>query len=98
MSFKVKLRYRWNKLRFYLSFLLLAFYLTLGGFLLFTDEWSSMLPKGRVWVGIILIVFGGIRFYIAYRRFINKRLKIRNKTESKLENSAEEKLNDSINV
>lgn len=77
MSFKIKLKYYWNRLRFYLSFLLLAFYLTIGILFLFTDTWKDLLPKGRGLIGIVLVLFGVLRFYIAYRRYINKLLRIK---------------------
>lgn len=76
MSFRIKLKYSWNRLRFYLSFLLLGFYLTIGCMFLFTDTWIDLLPKGRSIIGIVLILFGSLRFYIAYRRYINKILRI----------------------
>jgi cytochrome c biogenesis protein CcdA len=72
MSYKRKIRHSWNKLRFYLSFLLLAFYLCIGGTFLFTETWSDLIPKNRVLIGIVLILFGALRFYVAYRRYINK--------------------------
>ena len=43
---------------------------------LFTDTWIDLLPKGRSIIGIVLILFGSLRFYIAYRRYINKILRI----------------------
>lgn len=83
MSFKLKLKHSWNRLRFYLSFLLFAFYLTIGFMFLFTDTWIDLLPKGRSVVGIVLIFFGTLRFYIAYRRYINKLLRIKTSIELK---------------
>ena len=76
MSFKVTLKYSWNKLRFYLSFLLLAFYLSIAFAFFFTNAWVDLLPKGRVVIGIVLFLFGILRFYVAYRRYINKKRKI----------------------
>lgn len=100
MGFKIKLRKGWSRLRFYLSFLLLAFYITLGCFLIFTDEWHSMLPKGRLWVGIALIIFGCLRFYVAYRRYVNRiiRIKMKTKLKEKPEVNHEEQSKESINV
>lgn len=89
MSFRIKLKYSWNKLRFYLSFLLLGFYLTIGILFLFTDTWVDLLPKGRTIIGIALILFGALRFYIAYRRYINKLMRIKTKVESKETANAE---------
>ncbi len=89
MSFRIKLKYSWNKLRFYLSFLLFAFYLTIGVMFLFTDTWIDLLPKGRVIIGSVLILFGTLRFYVAYRRYINKLVKINTKIESKETANAE---------
>lgn len=89
MSFRIKLKYSWNKLRFYLSFLLFAFYLTIGVMFLFTDTWIDLLPKGRGIIGSVLILFGALRFYVAYRRYINKVMKINTKIESKETANAE---------
>jgi TRAP-type C4-dicarboxylate transport system permease small subunit len=98
MAFKGKLRKGWSRLRFYLSFLLLAFYISLGCMLIFTDEWSTMLPKARIWVGIILILFGCLRFYIAYRRYVNRIIRMKMKKEPEITTDKEEQSNDSINV
>lgn len=89
MSFRIKLKYSWNKLRFYLSFLLFAFYLTIGIMFLFTDTWVDLMPKGRSIIGIVLILFGALRFYVAYRRYINKLIRIKTKIESKETANAE---------
>jgi cytochrome c biogenesis protein CcdA len=69
MKFKAFL----NNIRFYSSFLLLAFYIIVGILFLFTDTWEDLLPKSRFAIGIILILFGSIRFYIAFRRYLNKK-------------------------
>ena len=90
MSFKIKLKYSWNRLRFYLSFLLFAFYLTIGIMFLFTDTWIDLMPKGRSIIGIVLILFGALRFYIAYRRYINKVLRIKSVVEAKESPKVEE--------
>jgi uncharacterized membrane protein YidH (DUF202 family) len=70
MIFKIK--HVWNKIRLYLSFLLFAFYLVIGFLLLFSDIWSNFLIKGREIIGLALVLFGVLRFYIAYRRYKNK--------------------------
>ena len=70
MIFTVK--HVWNKIRWYLSFLLFAFYLVIGSLLLFTDTWSNILNKGREIVGLALILYSVLRFYIAYRRYRRK--------------------------
>jgi cytochrome c biogenesis protein CcdA len=75
----IKWLHNWNKLRFYFSFLLLAFYLVVGGLFLFTNQWADLLPKGRYITGIILTLFGILRFYIAYKRYANRQLKIKEK-------------------
>ena len=72
MSFKKN----YNRIRFYLSFLLLAFYAVVGILFLFTDTWADLLPKSRFAIGIILILFGILRFYIAYRRYVNKNIRL----------------------
>ncbi|MCX6295031.1 MAG: hypothetical protein NTX97_03015 [Bacteroidetes bacterium] len=83
MSFRLKFIYSWNRLRFYLSFLLLAFYLIVGSFFLFGNTWKELLPKGRETVGLVLILFGAFRFYIAYRRYKNKLTRIEIAIKSK---------------
>lgn len=90
MSFRIKLKYSWNRLRFYLSFLLFAFYLTIGIIFLFTDTWVDLMPKGRSIIGIVLILFGALRFYIAYRRYINKLVRIKTSIEEKQPTPTEE--------
>ena len=76
MSKKFKLKTSMNKLRFYLSFLLLGFYLTVGCIFIFSDVWADLLPSGRYVTGIILILFGVLRFYVSYKRYQNKNLHI----------------------
>jgi uncharacterized membrane protein YidH (DUF202 family) len=65
-----------NKSRFYASFLLLAFYIIIGILFLFTGIWEDLLPKSRFAIGIVLILFGTFRFYVAYRRYVNKKSKL----------------------
>ena len=72
MNFKITIKHIWNKLRLYLSFLLFIFYLIIGILFLFTDTWVDFLSKGRVIIGIVLILFGIVRLYIAYRRYADK--------------------------
>jgi cytochrome c biogenesis protein CcdA len=79
MSFRVF----YNRLRFYSGFILLAFYLTVGILFLFTDVWADLLPKGRFLIGIILILWGILRFYVAYRRYINKALRLTTLSKTK---------------
>jgi|GEM_PF-1790590 cytochrome c biogenesis protein CcdA len=76
MSTKLKIRRFLNRTRFYFSFLLLAFYLVVGFLFLFTEIWSDLLPKARFTIGIILVLFGILRFYVAYRRFASKKNRI----------------------
>lgn len=77
------IHHSWNKLRLYLSFLLLVFYLIVGFLFLFSDIWVNILPKGREIVGIILVLFAVLRFYIAYRRYKSKHIKIQELKEQK---------------
>lgn len=77
-------------MRFYWGFVLLAFYLVVGVLFLFTDTWADLLPKSRFPIGIILILFGILRFYIGYRRFTGKAGRIRLKEEEKNKNAATE--------
>jgi hypothetical protein len=74
-----------NRVRFYLSFLLLGFYLTVGFMFLFTEVWADLVPKGRYLIGLLLIVFGVLRFYVAYRRFDNKNIDFKEKDDVKQE-------------
>lgn len=91
MSTRQKVRHFWNRLRFYLSFLLLGFYLTIGFLFLFTDTWQDLLPKGRSMIGLVIILFGILRFYVAYRRYINKLLRIKLVLEKQKETKEEPK-------
>lgn len=77
MNFKVILHIVWNKLRLYLSFFLLAFYLIVGCLFLFSDIWVNILPEGREIVGAVLLAFATLRFFVAYRRYKHKQDKIR---------------------
>ena len=72
MKTKIKIKQGWNIFLFYFSFLLLFFYLILGFLFLFTNMWIDFLPKGRGLIGLFLVLFGILRFYIAYRRYKNK--------------------------
>ena len=57
---------------------------------LFTDTWIDLLPKGRSIIGIVLVLFGSLRFYISYRRYINKILRIKTTIELKQQESKTE--------
>ena len=89
MSTKISLKNSWNKLRFYFSFLLFAFYLVIAFLFLFSDIWADMIPKGRGLVGLILLLFGSFRFYVAYRRYKNKDTAIQNLQQAKQEKTIE---------
>lgn len=67
----------WNRLRFFFSFFLFAFYLLVSGVFLFTDIWADLLPKQRYIIGIILTLFGILRFFVAYKRYTKKNVKIK---------------------
>jgi hypothetical protein len=83
MSRKIAFKNSWNRLRFYLSFLLLAFYLCVGSLFLFTNTWIDLLPEGRVIIGFAVILYGAIRFYISYRRYIKKMIRIQSSIKIK---------------
>ena len=78
-----KARHFWNHLRYYLSVVLLAFYLIIGILFLFTNTWIDFLPSGRIVIGIVLILFGALRFYIAFRRFTSKKIRLNEKYKAK---------------
>jgi uncharacterized membrane protein YidH (DUF202 family) len=59
----------------------LGFYLTVGFVFLFTEVWADLVPKGRYMIGLLLVLFGLLRFYVAYRRFNGKRMIYRSKEE-----------------
>ncbi len=90
MGFKVVIRHIWNQLRLYLSFILLVFYLTVGFLFLFSDIWSHFLTEGREIVGLVLILYSVLRFYIAYRRFKAKHIKIQVLKEQKRKHKTSE--------
>ncbi len=90
MSLKLRIRYIWNHVLFQLSFVLFAFYLTIGSLFLFSNTWIDFIPVGREIIGSTLVLFGCLRFYIAYRRYKTKHDKIQQlKKEKKV---LEEKL------
>ena len=89
MSTKVAFKNTLNKLRFYFSFLLFTFYLVIAFLFLFSDIWADMIPKGRGLIGLILLLFGGFRFYVAYRRYKNKDTAIQNLQQAKQKNTIE---------
>lgn len=74
MTRKIKVSIGWNRVRLYLSIFLLAFYLIVGGIFLFSDTWADLLPTGRYIIGIVLISFGILRFYVAYKRYQKKEI------------------------
>jgi pilus assembly protein TadC len=76
MNPRIKKIRRWNAARFYLSFLLLGFYLSIASVFLFTNYWENFLPKKRYHIGIILGLYGTLRFFIAYIRYNKKKKKI----------------------
>ncbi len=76
MSTGIKIKHKWNMLRFYLSFMLLSFYLTISFLFIFTDMWKDLIPNGRGIIGAALLLFGAFRFYIAYRRYRTKKARI----------------------
>lgn len=89
MSTKIKIKHKWNMLRFYLSFMLLSFYLTVSFLFLFTDMWGDLIPKGRTTIGLVLLLFGAFRFYVAYRRYKAKKLRIHHIQSFKKESPVE---------
>lgn len=94
MDFKITLKNIWNKLLLYLSFLLFVFYLVIGILFLFTDTWIHFLPEGREIIGSVLIFYGILRLYLAYRRYKNKHKHIKTLSPKK----KKELTNESQNV
>lgn len=76
MSAKIKMKHTWNMIRYNLSFMLLSFYLTVAFLFLFSDMWIDLIPKGRGIIGLVLLLFGMFRFYVAYRRYKSKKSRI----------------------
>jgi hypothetical protein len=76
MSFRITIKHFWNTFRFYSSYLLLAFYIVIGILFLFTDKWIDMISSGRKTIGTVIVLFGLLRFYIAYRRYKKKHARI----------------------
>jgi hypothetical protein len=88
MSNKPRVSFVWNRMRLYASVFLLAFYIIVGGVFLFSDTWKDLLPNGRFAIGIVLILFGILRFYVAYRRYMRKDSTIREKIKEKADEKA----------
>jgi hypothetical protein len=85
MHLKIRIKHIWNRLRLYLSFSLLVFYLVMGCLFLFSDEWIHFISKGREIIGTTLVLFGILRFYLAYRRFKHKHIHIKTLISEKKE-------------
>lgn len=83
MNKKLKIMKAWNHARFYFTFLLLAFYFTISFLFLFTNTWIGFIPKGRGLIGLFLLVFGIVRFYVAYRRYKQKQIAIQSLKEKR---------------
>ena len=83
MSIRFRIKQIWNGLLFQLSFFLLAFYLIMGLLFLFSDIWADIVPKRRDIIGITLLVFGSLRFYVAYRRYKIKHEKLQDLKKAK---------------
>jgi len=98
MNFKITIIHIWNKLRLYLSLLLFAFYLVIGILFLFSDTWVDFLPDGRGIIGTALILFGILRFFLAYRRYRNKHKHIKLKSSENKKQIMEESQNAKIKV
>jgi len=69
--------------------MLLSFYLTVAILFLFTDMWKDLIPAGRGLIGLILLLFGVFRFYIAYRRFRTKKERIQAIKSFKIDSTVE---------
>jgi hypothetical protein len=89
MSTSLKIKHGINHIRFYSSILVFAFYIVVVCLFVFTDTWIDLVPKGRGTIGLVLFLFGSFRFYIAFRRFNNKRSHIQSVMEIK-QNVSEE--------
>ncbi len=93
MNFKIILTNVWNKIRLYLSLLLFVFYLIIGILFLFTETWGEIIPKGRGIIGLVLVLFGILRFLVAYRRYTNKHKHIKSQSSIKKNKKKEEQKN-----
>ncbi len=76
MSLTNKTKEQVNNVRFYFTFTLWLLYLFFGILFLFTNVWKELIPEGRTTIGTILFLFGMLRFFVAYRRYKNKKMKI----------------------
>lgn len=70
-----------NNTRFLFTSAVVLLYFVIGVLFLFTNVWSDLLPQARAAIGSILILFGALRFYIAYRRYGTKKIKITQKAQ-----------------
>jgi hypothetical protein len=89
MSTSIKIKHSINHIRFYTSIIVFAFYLVVASLFIFSNTWVDLIPKGRGMIALVLFLFGSFRFFIAFRRFNNKRLHIQSTMEIK-ENVAAE--------
>ncbi|HET6227105.1 MAG TPA: hypothetical protein VFF27_12550 [Bacteroidia bacterium] len=57
-----------NKIRYYSTFVMVAIYLALGLLFLFTDIRIDTFPAYRKEIGIVMLVYAGIRTYTTVRK------------------------------
>ena len=76
MSHKIKIKHGINIFRYSISFLFVAFYLTIAFLFLFTDAWIDLIPEKRAVIGLILLGFAALRFYVSFRRYRGKKARI----------------------
>lgn len=83
MSKKIKIKKGFNTARYGISFLFVAFYLTIAFLFLFTNTWGDLIPDKRGLIGLILLVFAALRFYVAFARYRGKKVKLNNSIKTK---------------
>lgn len=84
MTKRHKIRSYWNHFRYYLSFPLVLFYVIVGGIFLFSNTWIDFVPKGRIAIGLGLVFFAILRFFVARKRHaktVTKLQFVQNNTE-----------------
>ncbi len=67
-----------DKIRYCFNFIMIAFYLIIGGLFLFSDVLIHIFPVYREAVGLIFIIYGAFRLYLSIKRKGKKAGEIKN--------------------
>jgi len=64
-----------------------VFYLVIAFLFLFTDTWGDLIPEKRGLIGLFLVAFAALRFYVSFKRYKGKKVKLENFKKTKEDDS-----------